>query len=149
MLNQNPETLKMVRDITDHLNRIACGEYWYCRNCGYEYHKSDTDIEVDEENIGYCPECEEELDTESMWDYFDENLGEEYTVTDGLDYKGCRICVAWGGPGIWIDTMTKKVELAWWGDNAEAYLSRDAIDEIDRTFEEKWEMILDGHGVKI
>jgi len=39
--------------------------------------------------------------------------------------------VAFGGPNIYVDTFTGKVELYWWTERAEWNLEREAIEEID------------------
>ena len=149
-LNQNPETVEMVRNISDHLDGIVSGKYWYCQNCDTEYLKTDSRCRFDEDDgIFLCPNCGEELYEESIGDYFNEVFGVELTITDSLEYRGCRVCIAWGGPGIWIDTMTEKVELKWWGDDAETFLSHETVKEIDEHFEEEWKQNLEWRGVRI
>lgn len=150
-LNENPETVRMVEEVRDTIDEILAGEYLYCRNCMTQFRRDRIlayGTDEDEESL-VCPECGDELEEMTVGDYFDDNLGVDFTVDQRLGYRGCRICVAWGGPGIWVDTMTSKVDLRWWGDNAEVMLSNDAVDAIDEHFEEEWETILGCRGVRL
>lgn len=59
-------------------------------------------------------------DERGAFDYLQDVLDIEYTVTSDKKYIGARVLVAFGGPNIWINTRTKTVEGYWWGDYAEA-----------------------------
>lgn len=57
------------------------------------------------------------------------------------DYKekgidGVRICVAWGGPNIYINTYTGYVEGVWWGDSCKVQISDGACDLINDYYNE-------------
>ena len=55
-------------------------------------------------------------------------------------YRSCKICVAIGGPGIWIDTETGNIEGYWWGKRCSVPMPKYIIDMID----EEVESLLDG-----
>lgn len=76
----------------------------------------------------------------TVWDWFNDCLDVDYVVDSALDYRGVRVCVAWGGPSIYIDTMQKKVLLYWWTDYAEYELASEVVEEIDAVFAEYYEM---------
>jgi hypothetical protein len=61
------------------------------------------------------------------------NLGIKIiTSLDGSEYYGAEICVAWGGPNIYIETRDSYVR-GYWGDEVSvplSYKARDAIDYI-------------------
>ena len=94
-----------------------------------------------------CDHCEEiahELDKLSVNDlYFINDDGEEVNYLDDYydvkwildshkDYFACRICVACGGPNIFIDTWEKCVCGYWGADVVKYPLSLTAVDAIDR-----------------
>ena len=59
--------------------------------------------------------------------YLDDALDIEHTVSSRGDYLGSRVCVAFGGPNIYIDTRNRKVQGYWGGDYVERSYSRDAL----------------------
>lgn len=56
----------------------------------------------------------------SAFDYLQDALDIEYIVSSKKEYLGARVLVAFGGPNIWVNTRTNKVEGYWWGDSASA-----------------------------
>ena len=80
--------------------------------------KSDLEYNVDHiiETIesGYY-ETEDE-NGPNAFDYLSDALDINYIVNRDKTYKGARILVAFGGPNIWIDTITEKVEGYWGGE---------------------------------
>ena len=119
---QNTEYCK---SIADRLYLIATGE---------AYKDPDTDEIVYDED-----ETTEDYEQASMFDYFSDVLDIQYTVGYDRTYKGVRMLVAFGGPNIWVDTMTGNVELYWWSDRASYPLDRLTIDAIDDVAAELWE----------
>lgn len=75
----------------------------------------------------------------SGFDYLEDVLDIEYIINADRTFKSARICVAFGGPSIWIDFQTRAVELYWWGDRATAYFNDDAMD-VEDALRELWEM---------
>lgn len=70
---------------------------------------------------------------QNLFDYIADNLGIKIiTGIDGGDYYGAEICVAWGGPNIYIETRDSYVR-GYWGDEVSipfSYIARDAVDDI-------------------
>ena len=56
----------------------------------------------------------------TAFDYLQDALDIEYIVNSKREYLGARVLVAFGGPNIWINTRTKKVEGYWWNELASA-----------------------------
>lgn len=72
--------------------------------------------------------------------YFEGALDVNYLIGSNGDYLGCKICVAWGGPGIWLDTCDGLIKCRWWGDNLDFWLDRDLCNIIDDCFSEYYDM---------
>ncbi len=74
----------------------------------------------------------------STWEELLERiLDVNYIVDYKGDYLGARLCVATGGPGIWINTKTQQVEGYWWNDRATCDY-RDDAQGLDDYYEELW-----------
>jgi len=63
----------------------------------------------------------------SAYDYLQDALDIEYVVSSKKEYLGARVLVAFGGPNIWINTRTKTVDGAWWGDSCSVSYHDDAL----------------------
>jgi hypothetical protein len=72
----------------------------------------------------------------SAFDYLQDALDIEYIVNSKREYLGARVLVAFGGPNIWINTKTKKVEGYWWNESASASFD-DGIG-LDDALQELW-----------
>jgi hypothetical protein len=96
------------------------------------------DADYTEEEI---EELEENGEPTSLWNYFDDCLDIEYTISSRGEYRGCRIMVTWGGPNIWVDTTRGEVFGAWWTDTATAWIPSEVCNEIDLIFEEYYNCI--------
>ena len=131
---------KHCKAIADKLEAIADGRLYKCPECGEWIEWNDN--QYDDENAIYtCPECsatfdESELETVSMYDYFENALDIDYVTNSNKEYKACRIMVACGGPNIYVNTWERKVELYWWSDSASYNLSYDVCEAIDNWAEE-------------
>ncbi len=72
---------------------------------------------------------------EGLYEYLMDNLGikavMDLPVTDSDNLVGCIITMVWGGPNIYIDTYTMRVEGYWGTEHYETYLPRYICDEID------------------
>ena len=123
------------KSIANKLESIANGSLYKCPECG-EWIKWD-DNQYDNDNASYtCQECgaafdENELETVSMYDYFEDMLDIDFITNSQKEYKACRIMVAFGGPNIYINTWERKVELYWWSESGSYYLSGSTCDAID------------------
>jgi predicted RNA-binding Zn-ribbon protein involved in translation (DUF1610 family) len=143
--NSYNENFEHCKGIVDSLLSYYNGDIKRCPECGEE-------IVRDWDDVGdkfKCPECGEivetcDLETLSLYDYFMDNDGIydiEYTIYSDKSYKGVRLMVACGGPNIYINTMTRNVELYWWGESAAAYILMDVVEEIDNIWSEYFSCI--------
>ena len=122
--------------IADQLEAIAEGRLYKCPECG----------EYVEDNYIFCScGCQVDLigsedsdgwEPVSFYDYFQDALDIDYITNSKKEYKACRIMIAWGGPNIYVNTWERKVELYWWTDSAEFYLSSDVCNQINDYMEE-------------
>tara|TARA_R110002049_G_C8922835_1_gene543418 strand:- start:37 stop:381 length:345 start_codon:yes stop_codon:yes gene_type:complete len=93
---------EMLREQVQHIvNTIETGEY-----------------EPVDEDSGYC----------NGLDYLSDALDFEWILNSDRTLKGARILVAFGGPNIWINTVTEQVEGYWWGDKVILDYNRDELD---------------------
>lgn len=129
--------------IANELDAFASNSMIRCPECNeivsmpYEEGKSvelDCGCKVDIDDL-------DDLDEVSMYDYFEDHIYDiEYTISGDFDYRGARVMVAFGGPNIYIDTNSKRVELYWGFGKAEAALSNCAVEAIDAYFEDEYNM---------
>ena len=104
------------------------------------------DYLIDDDNNVYCEagsdyETDDSIDIDTLddftiYDYFNDVYDIEWTLDSNFNYKGVRLMVACGGPNIYVDTMTRNVELYWWSDSAKYSLNMDVVNAIDEYFEE-------------
>ena len=120
----NARNREHCKSIADMLDLIACGDL-YRDEDGEEHDASDLeDIPEDWEQV-------------TMYDYLDDVYNTRYVLDGNLEYVAVRLMVACGGPNIWIDTESCRVELYWWGDRASYPLTSSAVSEID-AFASEW-----------
>lgn len=131
------ENYEHCKHIADELKSLVNGNYVNVDGDAVEVMEDDDGnyIMIDGERVDA-----DDYDSYTLYDWFNDCLDIEYTVSSDLDYKGVRVCVAWGGPSIYIDTMQKKVLLYWWTEYAEYELASEVVDEIDAVFNEYYEM---------
>ena len=70
---------------------------------------------VTESDLDYYPDAEVG-DPISASDYFDNCLSYDFTITGSGEYRSVEICMAFGGPGIWINSGTGRVD-GYWGEH--------------------------------
>ena len=126
------------RHIAEQAEAYAAGDVFRCPDCGQDIRLPD-----DVGDKYRCPCCGavndvDDLEQLSMWDYMSDILDVEYRCGSDREYRSCKICVAWGGPNIYIDTASALVKLYWWTEYAEYPLSYDARDAVDEWAEEYW-----------
>jgi len=85
---------------------------------------------------GFGDELNSDDQEMSAFDYLQDALDIEYIVNSKREYLGARVLVAFGGPNIWVNTRTKKVEGYWWNESASASFD-DGIG-LDDALEELW-----------
>jgi predicted RNA-binding Zn-ribbon protein involved in translation (DUF1610 family) len=131
------ENIAMCKSIANDLDDYVNGLVYRCPECGEL-------IEVPETWTGEkykCSNCNtvhdgDELEQQSLYDYFEDVLDIEYRIGSEKQYRSVQVMVTCGGPNIYIDTASGYVELYWWGDRASYPISTYAIEEIDQLFEE-------------
>lgn len=129
------------RSIANDLEDYASGRVYRCPEC--------NEIITLPDDVGdkyKCPDCDtvhdlDDLEQLSLYDYFEDCLDVEYRVGSDKQYRSVCIMVTCGGPNIYIDTASKRVELYWWGDRADYLIDDDTINEIDAWAEEYWECL--------
>jgi hypothetical protein len=75
----------------------------------------------------------------SAYDYLDDALDFRYIVDSDRSFRDAEICIALGGPNVWISTEDATVTVYWGDKSTQAipYAVRDALRE---AMEELWEM---------
>ena len=132
------ENFEMCKRIAEKVEAYTLGKIHRCPECESEIQISETAGDK-----YCCPECRAVNDLKdweqlSLWDYMEDILDMEWILNGQREYKACRILVAFGGPNIYLDTMTGNVELYWWGDRASYRMTSEAVDAIDEWAEEYW-----------
>jgi len=84
---------------------------------------------------------EEELNKDgepyTAMDYVSEALDIEYYIGSDGEYRGARLLVTFGGPNIWVDVKTNRVEGPCWGESYSCTFY-DSMD-LNSTCRELWE----------
>lgn len=121
------ENLDHVRNIADRLTAVAEGRAYVDDSGEFVYVDDSEDIP-------------EEYEAAGMWDYFEDVLDIDFIITSELDYKSVRLCVACGGPSIYVDTDDNSVQLYWWGERASCSFPSYVGEAIDEAASELYSM---------
>ena len=113
------ENVEHVRKIADDLEAIAEGR---------AYIDSDSLDMVIVEDAADVPD---DAELAGMWEYFDDMLDIDFILDSEFEFKAARICVAWGGPSVYVDTYAHEVALYWWNEYARADLAGYVCDAVD------------------
>jgi hypothetical protein len=125
------------KNIADDLDDYAGGRVVKCPECG-QLHTIDDDRPAHRCGAcGYSGDVDD-YDTMSIYDYFEDCLDIEYRCDTHREYRSVQIMVTCGGPNIYIDTASRRVELYWWGDSANYPLDSDTVAAVDEWAEELW-----------
>lgn len=125
-------------EIANELDAVASGDMIRCPICGELVSAPYIEGEDIELNCG-CKVDIDDSEPVTTWDYFEDRIYDiEYTIDGDFDYKGVRVMIACGGPNIYINTNTGRIELYWWDDCANAALSTTAVNAIDEYFSEMY-----------
>lgn len=144
-------------DNTAHCIAIACeldditnGYIVRCSECGEWIMEPDTSTDADTITLECGCEIEtidaDDLKKVDVWDYFNDHeiYDIEYRIDSEGRYRSAHVMIACGGPNIYIDTKSQRVELNWWGDEASASLSCAAVEMLDEYFEELYSIDVKG-----
>lgn len=132
---QQHENDRHCQRIAEELENYCAGTVYRCPECN-EIFTAPEDCEVYR-----CPDCGhvaniDEYEQQSIYDFLEDCLDIEYRMSSRHELRSVQIMVAFGGPNIYIDTGSNKVELYWWGDRASYPISSDAAEELDAWAEE-------------
>lgn len=137
------ENMEMVQGIVDELEMYASGNYFL-------HHGELFPIDKDEfasiegcsynEEVYTLPDGEEilegDIESASLFDYFNDYLDVDYIIDSKKQFKGARIMITCGGPNIYIDSYSGEVQLYWWGERASAEIPANICDKINDVFRE-------------
>ena len=137
------ENLKMVQGIVDELEMYASGDYFLHNGKLFpiDYANFNT-IEgcLYNEEVYTLPDGEEvfegDIESATLFDYFNDFLDIDYVVDSNKEYKGARVMVTCGGPNIYIDSYRGEEQLYWWNERATAEIPANTCDEINEVFRE-------------
>lgn len=139
------ENRNYCKSIAEDIDLYVNGDGYKCPDCGSVHPFEEYEANEHENENGltayYCPYCdaeieESELESISIYDYFDDIFDIEYRIGSNKEYRSVCVMIACGGPNIYIDTATKNVEFYCWSERASYPLSLEAVNEIDNYFEE-------------
>lgn len=125
------------KNIADGLADYVGGRAVKCCHCGTVHFIDDDRPAYRCGNCGFYDDIDE-FEPQNLYDYFEDILDIEYRCDSRREYRSVQIMVACGGPNIYIDTASKKVELYWWGDRADWPLDYDTVAAVDEWAEEFW-----------
>lgn len=138
---ESRENWERCKHIADELEYYIDGNYHTCPDCGNTVYISDT-----VGNKFKCPDCGTVNDVDdfeqlSLYDYFENMLDVDFLVNYRKEFSAVKILVAYGGPNIYISTISGSVELYWWTDSAKYYLRPDVIDAVNDWAEDYYNCI--------
>lgn len=123
---QAEKAMDYCEDMTMHTsdNELSSEEFFIA---AFEYYENRIE-EIDKQIS--------EIEDSSIYDYLNDVLDIEYIVSGSLDYLGCEICLAYGGPGIYLNTREQVIKGRWWGDKTDYMLNNDLCNAVDEVMEE-------------
>ena len=133
------------RHIADELDLVALGRLYECPYCAHDIDLEELDpVEQEALENGEeleCPSCGHAVEFEQVdaLQWLEGVLDIEYTVSSNMEYRGANVCVAFGGPSVYVDTRHGRVNLYWWGDSASSNLSGAACDALDEALHDLYE----------
>ena len=137
----NDENLDYCINIRNKLEQCYRGEFYKCPDCGELINipninniiNSTSGLEL---SCGCHMDSIDDLEQQSLYDYFNDALDITYYISSYKEFRGVRIMVAYGAPNIYIDTYRREIELYNWTETAKVCLDSDLCDAIDEAFEE-------------
>ena len=89
------------------------------------------------EDCGYDPDDGDEPPCMTMLDYLRDALDVRFVVGMDRECIGGSVCLVWGGPTMWVDTMEQEVRVSW-SSTVTAPLSGEAVRALDDALETLW-----------
>lgn len=132
--HQDHENRAHCKRIADDIDDYVCGRVVRCPECG-EIITIDDDREKHLCKCGYIDDVDE-FEQLGIYDYLEDVYDIEYRIGSDKELRSVKIMVACGGPNIYLDTASQKVELRWWTDTANWPLSPEAVEALDEWAEE-------------
>ena len=134
---ENRETCKRY---ADDLTAYADGTVYRCSECG------NIEYIPDGAPVYRCQHCKtaatiEDWEQLGLDDYLVDCYDIEYRIGGDKEYRSAEICIAWGGPNIYIDTARDAIKLFWGGQRDTYYISGELSDQIDDICEEQYSNI--------
>lgn len=133
------EMFENAKEIAKELEKIVAADMVKCPVCGEIIEAVDED---DNGNYNYSCGCSSDIDGDecTIYDYIcDRALDIE--VFAGLDksYHGAKIMITCGGPTVYINTKTERIEYYWGSDEAFYLLDSEVTEAIDDVISEMWQ----------
>ncbi len=124
MTDTSEELKQHCEELAYILDKLAYGMYYDTETCDVV-----NDIPED---------CEDENRYQDLIEYvFDEEYGIKITTSlDGKDLYGAEICMAWGGPNVYINTRDAYIEGYWGSTEVKRPFSYNARDQINDYIDE-------------
>jgi hypothetical protein len=135
------ENWEHCKSVSNELDAYIDENYHICPYCNEKVYIPDT--VGDKFKCDHCGTVDdvENYDALGLWDYMQDMLDLDFIINSRKEYSACRICVAYGGPSIYIDTDEKAVCLYWWSDSAKYYLRSDTVNAVDEWAEDYYNSI--------
>ena len=139
-LHEEHENREICRRYAEELSDRADGVVRECGECGEV-------VSIPEDAPVYkCPCCgnvadRDDYDQKTLYDYLVDCYDIEYRIGGDREYRSAEICIAWGGPNVYVDTAENAVKLFWGGARATYHISGALSDEIDDICEEQYNHI--------
>lgn len=131
------ENWEWCKSIANTIDDYCDGRVFKCPECG-EIITIDDDREKHLCGCGYLDDIDE-YEMLSIYDYFEDVYDIEYRIGSDKELRSVCLMIACGGPNIYVDTGSKKVELYWWTERASYPLSSNAVASIDEFAEELYQ----------
>lgn len=135
------ENWEHCKHVANELDFFVDENYHICSYCNETVYMPDT--VGDKFKCYHCGTVDdvENYDALGLWDYMQDMLDIDFIINSRKEYSSCRICVAYGGPSIYIDTDERAVCLYWWTDSAKYGLRSDTVNAVNEWAEDYYNSI--------
>jgi hypothetical protein len=133
------DMFESAKEFAVELEKIVGGDMVKCPECGEIIEAVEED---DNGNYDYSCGCSSEIegDEYTIYDYISDRAL-EIEVYAGLDkrYHGAKIMVSYGGPTVYVNTKTQRIEYHWGSYETFYRLDREVTEAIDDAISEMWQ----------